>query len=76
MDQARRIRLWLGTYDTVDEAAVVYDNAVIKLCGPDALTNFVTSPPANDATLVRSDVNVMSVFGNESRSLSPPTSVL
>ncbi|KAL2922179.1 Ethylene-responsive transcription factor CRF4 [Bienertia sinuspersici] len=44
-DPARRVRLWLGTYDTAEEAAMVYDNAAIKLRGPDALTNFVTPPP-------------------------------
>ncbi|KAK7351026.1 hypothetical protein VNO77_10152 [Canavalia gladiata] len=43
-DPARRVRLWLGTYDTAEEAAMVYDNAAIKLRGPDALTNFVTPP--------------------------------
>ncbi|GMI96243.1 TARGET OF MONOPTEROS 3, cytokinin response factor 2 [Hibiscus trionum] len=41
-DPLRRVRLWLGTYDTAEEAAKVYDNAAIKLRGPDALTNFST----------------------------------
>lgn len=43
-DPAKRVRLWLGTYDTPEEAAIVYDNAAIRLRGPDALTNFVTPP--------------------------------
>ncbi|KAL6955002.1 hypothetical protein U1Q18_042680 [Sarracenia purpurea var. burkii] len=73
-DPARRVRMWLGTYDTAEEAALVYDNAAIKLRGPDALTNFRT-PPAKD-----SDVHMASVSGyesgDESRNLSSPTSVL
>ncbi|KAI9175029.1 hypothetical protein LWI28_026363 [Acer negundo] len=44
-DPLRRVRLWLGTYDTAEEAAMVYDNAAIQLRGPDALTNFTTPPP-------------------------------
>ncbi|KHN25657.1 Ethylene-responsive transcription factor CRF2 [Glycine soja] len=43
-DPSRRVRLWLGTYDTAEEAALVYDNAAIKLRGPHALTNFITPP--------------------------------
>ncbi|KAI3501377.1 hypothetical protein L1887_29243 [Cichorium endivia] len=39
-DPTRRVRLWLGTYDTAEEAAMVYDHAAIQLRGPDALTNF------------------------------------
>ncbi|KAI8527058.1 hypothetical protein RHMOL_Rhmol12G0046600 [Rhododendron molle] len=42
-DPLRRVRLWLGTYDTAEEAAIVYDNAAIQLRGADELTNF-TSP--------------------------------
>ncbi|KAL6547771.1 hypothetical protein OROHE_009476 [Orobanche hederae] len=42
-DPVRRVRLWLGTYDTAEEAALMYDHAAIQLRGPDALTNFSTS---------------------------------
>ncbi|KAL2547638.1 Ethylene-responsive transcription factor CRF2 [Forsythia ovata] len=44
-DPLRRVRLWLGTYNTAEEAAMVYDQAAIQLRGPDALTNFSTTPP-------------------------------
>lgn len=44
-DPMRRVRLWLGTYDTAEEAAMVYDHAAIQLRGPDALTNFTVPPP-------------------------------
>ncbi|KAJ0772239.1 putative transcription factor AP2-EREBP family [Helianthus annuus] len=75
-DPARRVRLWLGTYDTAEEAAMVYDNAAIKLRGPDALTNFVT-PPAKETT---PEVSVPSTSGYESgaesNNLQSPTSVL
>ncbi|KAH6821497.1 hypothetical protein C2S53_009735 [Perilla frutescens var. hirtella] len=42
-DPLRRVRLWLGTYNTAEEAAMVYDHAAIQLRGPDALTNFSTA---------------------------------
>ncbi|XP_052209519.1 ethylene-responsive transcription factor CRF2-like [Diospyros lotus] len=48
-DPLRRVRLWLGTYDTAEEAAMVYDHAAIQLRGPDALTNFATPPAQPDA---------------------------
>lgn len=70
-DPSRRVRLWLGTYDTAEEAAIVYDNAAIQLRGADALTNFITPPPENRKTGYCS--------GEESRNnddLRSPTSVL
>ncbi|KAK8656065.1 hypothetical protein V6N13_108624 [Hibiscus sabdariffa] len=81
-DPARRVRLWLGTYDTAEEAAMVYDNAAIKLRGPDALTNFnFVTPPAKENIEKPETIEVVSVSGYESadelaHNLSSPTSVL
>ncbi|WMV34018.1 hypothetical protein MTR67_027403 [Solanum verrucosum] len=74
-DPARRVRLWLGTYDTAEEAAMVYDNAAIKLRGPDALTNFIT-PPMKENPEVNVASNSGYESGDESHNLSSPTSVL
>lgn len=49
-DPLRRTRVWLGTYDTAEEAAMVYDRAAIRLRGPDALTNFVKPPLSSPPT--------------------------
>ncbi|XP_075512488.1 uncharacterized protein LOC142548000 [Primulina tabacum] len=75
-DPARKVRLWLGTYDTAEEAAMVYDNAAIKLRGPDALTNFGTIPVKEKLTEI--DVTSVSVYdsGEEPCSLPSPISVL
>ncbi|KZV41013.1 hypothetical protein F511_13989 [Dorcoceras hygrometricum] len=74
-DPAKKCRLWLGTYDTAEAAAMVYDNAAIKLRGPDALTNFGTVPAEESP-----QINVTSVSGYDSgeelRSLPSPISVL
>ncbi|KAM7494319.1 hypothetical protein LguiB_028928 [Lonicera macranthoides] len=76
-DPLRRVRLWLGTYDTAEEAAMVYDHAAIQLRGPDALTNFTTPPvkdsPENKPTVIFSGYN----SGEESQNnLHSPKSVL
>ncbi|KAK9072956.1 hypothetical protein SSX86_009392 [Deinandra increscens subsp. villosa] len=55
-DPLRRVRLWLGTYDTAEEAAMVYDHAAIQLRGPHALTNF-TVPENNKPSPVSSGYN-------------------
>ncbi|KAK8561007.1 hypothetical protein V6N13_026440 [Hibiscus sabdariffa] len=79
-DPARRVRLWLGTYDTAEEAALVYDNAAIKLRGPNALTNFITPPAAEENIGKSENIDMPSVSGYQSgddspRNLSSPTSV-
>ncbi|KAL1826450.1 hypothetical protein ACET3Z_004862 [Daucus carota] len=53
-DPMKRVRLWLGTYDTAEEAAMVYDHAAIKLRGPNALTNF-TTPEVKKSSSVSED---------------------
>lgn len=77
----RGVRLWLGTYNTAEEAALVYDNAAIKLRGPHALTNFIT-PLLNEDThnkFLFSPTSVLHVSENKVkvRGCSPvPDSVL
>lgn len=66
-DPLRRVRVWLGTYDTAEEAAKVYDTAAIQLRGPDALTNFATTEPPFSGEVES---------GDECQNLSSPTSVL
>ncbi|KAL2643148.1 hypothetical protein R1flu_010735 [Riccia fluitans] len=39
-DPSKGVRLWLGTYDTAEEAAQAYDKAARTIRGPQAHTNF------------------------------------
>ncbi|KAK4418600.1 Ethylene-responsive transcription factor C [Sesamum alatum] len=86
-DPARRTRVWLGTYDTAEEAAMVYDRAAIQIRGPDAMTNFLkpperVAPPAEAEVEAEVEAAVASVSEDDSgkesscENLCSPTSVL
>ncbi|ESQ43915.1 hypothetical protein EUTSA_v10006118mg [Eutrema salsugineum] len=77
-DPSKGSRVWLGTFLTAEEAALVYDRAAIDIKGHNAQTNFLTPPPPPDKKPVIDLTTVSSCdSGKDSRqSLHSPTSVL
>ncbi|TKY68776.1 Ethylene-responsive transcription factor CRF4 [Spatholobus suberectus] len=71
-DPLRRTRVWLGTYDTAEEAAMVYDRAAISFRGADAVTNFIKPPLKDEAASLDCD----DVINGTSCACASPTSVL
>ncbi|KAK8504579.1 hypothetical protein V6N13_064000 [Hibiscus sabdariffa] len=74
-DTTKKIRMWLGTFDTAEEAARAYDEAACLLRGSNTRTNFDTQVSFDSplASRIRDLLNSKKGGKEQSVPVSPPT---
>ncbi|KAL5761706.1 hypothetical protein ACOSP7_017970 [Xanthoceras sorbifolium] len=80
-DTIQKIRVWLGTYDTAEEAARAYDEAACLLRGANTRTNFWPCSPSSYSTpalpskITKLLLNRLKSRNNDSITVMPTTNM-
>jgi len=69
-DPSKGVRLWLGTYDTAEQAAQAYDKAAREIRGPLAHTNFTSENQVQQPVATKAPVHLAA---NKKSEFSPKT---
>ncbi|KAI5671723.1 hypothetical protein M9H77_12087 [Catharanthus roseus] len=69
-DTTQKIRMWLGTFETAEEAARAYDEAACLLRGSNTRTNFVTDYVSPDSPLAS---RIRNLLNNRKQKTNPKT---